>query len=680
MRTKQGVQGKGIDRLLEDVDGAYWSFLASSCRWRRSHPQSSILSTITTIITIITIININISRHNHDRDARPPTSLQSTTATPGNKSSKKFAPKKPQNRGASTLHISTPSSTEHTASPAPPAAAGATATATTQPSESRQSSVQPSISIATKPIPNREPSTNEDSTPSTLPDTTSTRRSASPTATRTPKRDASHPPSPQLPRPKPSPRRAGGIPISMPGAVRITPLPRPQSPEAHRIQPIRREDSSDRPSTEQSAQVPAIVVTQNAPLAPSPSLSVQPPASTATQNQTSTTELSSLPAPDTASPSNAPATAKPAPKQRKRKRATATDPAQSTDEPPDAQSDGQQSQQKKKRGRKAKAAPQNAENLEIEPTVVRMTDLCRDTFIGKKSKLYEEIEKIDWLDVVKKQRARKAELEARKAAGEDVAIETVEQRLDRLSRENAVARSGGAKGGGAGGMAPQMRIVNGQLVLDESSLQVDRRERDVGADGPLEIIEESNLTRRVNSATWSKREKTERWDDEETERFYEALSMFGTDFEMMSKMFIGRSRRMLKNKFVVEERRNPRMITAALKKKIPVNMAEYSRLASREFGDVEAVEDELRKIREEHEQGLAAAAAESSALTKERNEAALAELEKEANGEAGAEGDKGDKTTQKRQKKGKQKFVSRQGGDDEAVVVGTVDDFPFVRR
>src|SRR5215217_8408357 len=98
-------------------------------------------------------------------------------------------------------------------------------------------------------------------------------------------------------------------------------------------------------------------------------------------------------------------------------------------------------------------------------------------------------------------------------------------------------------------VAPQMRLVNGQLVLDETSLQIDRRERDVFDQGPLELVEESNLTRRVNSATWGRRERVERWDVAETERFYEALSMFGTDFELISKMFVGRSRRQLKNKF-----------------------------------------------------------------------------------------------------------------------------------
>ncbi|EPS39272.1 hypothetical protein H072_6943 [Dactylellina haptotyla CBS 200.50] len=627
-----------------------------------------------------------------------------------NKSNKKIAPKKPQNRGANSLHVGSTPSSDHTASPAPPSLA-------TGP-ESRASSVKPSIGIATKPLATRETPTRDDAASSVPPDTQHPPRSVSPVATR---RDASHPPSPQLQRAKPAVRRiaggasssggaaaasgggggGGGIPISMPGASRATPIATPttrtRSPEAHRIQPLpreptrdRSEDRSRRPrhSTERETPIPSITVTsETTPSSPTRAASASASLS-ATPAPTDTQAAIDPSAPDTVTSPAATTASKPfasaASKSKKRKRT----PKDGTDTPEGLAPPDDGSQEKPKRGRKPKTTPQNAENLEIEPTVVRMTDLCRDTFIGKKSKLYEEIEKIDWLDVVKKQRARKAEIEARRAAGEEVQIETVEQRLERLGRENAAARTGtggggsGGGSGGAGGMAPQMRIVNGQLVLDETSVQVDRRERDVGADGPLEVIEESNLTRRVNSATWSKREKTERWDDEETDRFYQALGMFGTDFEMMSKMFIGRSRRMLKNKFVVEERRNPRLITAALKRKIPVNMDEYSRLASREFGEVEEVETELRKIREEHEKGMEAAAAESSALTRERNEAAMAELAKEISGE-GSTADPGLSSTHhgnKKQKKGKQKFVSKQGGDDGAVVMGSLEDFSYLRQ
>ncbi|KAF3214227.1 Transcription factor TFIIIB component B [Orbilia oligospora] len=594
-----------------------------------------------------------------------------------NKSSKRVAPKKPQNRGggASSLNPSstTPSSTEHTASPAP--APPALATSTTLHPEPRASPAKPSITIATKPLPPTEDATISTviPTPSITPDTQPHRRSLSPVITR---RDVSNPPSsPQLQRAKPAaPRRAAGIPISMPGASRGNPISmpttRPRSPEVHRIQPVPRKPSRERSEetisrNQSQTPIPAIVVSQEKALtAPSP---VVPKASHAAPALAPTLEtvIPDASGTDTTITTIAKSTTKP----RKRKRPATDNPEGDSTDPAAA------SNPRPKRGRKPKTTPQNAENLEIEPTVVRMTDLCRDTFIGKKSKLYEEIEKIDWLDVVKKQRARKAEIEARRAAGEDVQLETVEQRLDRLGRENASARGGG----GAGGMAPQMRIVNGQLVLDETSVQVDRRERDVGADGPLETIEESNLTRRVNSATWSKREKTERWDDEETERFYQALGMFGTDFEMMSKMFMGRSRRMLKNKFVVEERRNPRLITAALKKKVPVDMAEYSKLAAREFGDVEEVESQLRKIREEHEKGMEAAAAENSALTKERNEAALAELAKAANGETTVS-HQPDLHSGKRSKKGKGKFVSKQSGDSGEVVMGSIEDFAYLRQ
>jgi len=171
-------------------------------------------------------------------------------------------------------------------------------------------------------------------------------------------------------------------------------------------------------------------------------------------------------------------------------------------------------------------------------------------------------------------------------------------------------------------IAPQMRLVNGQLVLDEQSLQIDRRERDAVDDEPLEQVEESNLTRRVNNATWRNKERTERWDAEETNKFYGALSMFGTDFEMCSKMFPGRTRRQLKNKFTAEERRNPGRITQSLKRKVSVNMDEYSFMAQCTFRPVEDVENELEKIRQEHEASLELSVRQGSELAKERNAAA----------------------------------------------------------
>lgn len=93
--------------------------------------------------------------------------------------------------------------------------------------------------------------------------------------------------------------------------------------------------------------------------------------------------------------------------------------------------------------------------------------------------------------------------------------------------------------------APQMRIVDGQLVLDDASLEVDRAfdvrrslfpsvnasfsltlpvcssQSLLGHVGPREVIEESAKDRMINSSTWGKMRRTEKWSQQETDRFYD---------------------------------------------------------------------------------------------------------------------------------------------------------------
>ena len=210
------------------------------------------------------------------------------------------------------------------------------------------------------------------------------------------------------------------------------------------------------------------------------------------------------------------------------------------------------------RGRRAKS-PTDAENKTIEESTVKMKDLCRDPLIGKKSKRGKELESTDWSEVVRRQRAYKADLAARRARGE-VVDETAEQRIARLAEESTSAQ--------VTMLAPQMRVVDGQIVIDEESLRVDRHQRDALQEESMEVVEENVHTRLVNSGTWSRREKGDKWEDQSTERFYEALSMFGTDFEIISKLFPGRTRRQIKNKFNCEERKDPQRITLALKHRV----------------------------------------------------------------------------------------------------------------
>ena len=73
--------------------------------------------------------------------------------------------------------------------------------------------------------------------------------------------------------------------------------------------------------------------------------------------------------------------------------------------------------------------------------------------------------------------------------------------------------------------ALQVRLINGQIVLDTDTLTVERTEaeRDYG-DGALEVVEESATSRKVNSGTYGKRQSSARWNALETDQFYDVSS------------------------------------------------------------------------------------------------------------------------------------------------------------
>ena len=73
-----------------------------------------------------------------------------------------------------------------------------------------------------------------------------------------------------------------------------------------------------------------------------------------------------------------------------------------------------------------------------------------------------------------------------------------------------------------------------------------------------QVIETAN--RVTNYGTWGKRKKTVVWTHKETVRFFKALSIFGTDFTMMKKIFKQRTKHQLKLKYKKEEKLNRALI------------------------------------------------------------------------------------------------------------------------
>ena len=125
-------------------------------------------------------------------------------------------------------------------------------------------------------------------------------------------------------------------------------------------------------------------------------------------------------------------------------------------------------------------------------------------------------------------------------------------------------------------IAPQMKLVNGQIVINEESLVVASPDT-LASDMPLLAAAPAT---RFTSATFSKAVHSLPWTHEETALFYRLLSSFGTDFTLLSTALKGRSRGEVKRKYKKEERERPAVVEEALRKRVKMDMSEFSRWRS----------------------------------------------------------------------------------------------------
>lgn len=242
---------------------------------------------------------------------------------------------------------------------------------------------------------------------------------------------------------------------------------------------------------------------------------------------------------------------------------------------------------------------QDPELVEIDATKTTMSELVRDHGTGKTSEREKKMQGIDWVEVARKRREDVPQAEVNQDGEGGGESESNQPETPRRPQQ---------------GM--QLRMVNGQIVLDEASQHIDRQAQALLDAENMVVDENADLTRRVNRMTWinDKRRdpaervsvykaKTDPWTDEETDRFYEALRMFGTDFFIISKMFAPRTRRQIKLKFVREERLDPTRINMALSgaQTVPMDLQHYAAATGLEeatFKDPEQVNAEL-KLQEE---------------------------------------------------------------------------------
>lgn len=121
-------------------------------------------------------------------------------------------------------------------------------------------------------------------------------------------------------------------------------------------------------------------------------------------------------------------------------------------------------------------------------------------------------------------------------------------------------------------LAPQVRVVDGAIVYDEkfsAAISIPSASPSSDIEQELEYVDEDDENgKHLTSATYSTRAKgSNRWNPAETDLFYEALSMCGTDFSMIQTLFPYRTRAQIKGKYKLEEKSNPQRINAALREK-----------------------------------------------------------------------------------------------------------------
>uniref|UniRef100_A0A6G1SB95 Transcription factor TFIIIB component B n=1 Tax=Aceria tosichella TaxID=561515 RepID=A0A6G1SB95_9ACAR len=131
-------------------------------------------------------------------------------------------------------------------------------------------------------------------------------------------------------------------------------------------------------------------------------------------------------------------------------------------------------------------------------------------------------------------------------------------------------------------LVPKVKMgPDGKLILDESSTLINRKnsikEKEAIIEDNEEIISRTNYDsyRRKPAST-----SQTKWSVDDTQKFYQALTIFGTDFSMMeSLLFAGhRSRTELHKKFKREERINKKKIDIALSNRISLDSEELDEL------------------------------------------------------------------------------------------------------
>ncbi|NWH74938.1 BDP1 factor, partial [Piaya cayana] len=136
-------------------------------------------------------------------------------------------------------------------------------------------------------------------------------------------------------------------------------------------------------------------------------------------------------------------------------------------------------------------------------------------------------------------------------------------------------------------LVPRVKVAeDGSIILDEESLTVEV----LRTKGPCAVEENDPIFERGSTTTYSSFRKsfyTKPWSNKETDMFFLAISMVGTDFSLIGRLFPHRARAEIKNKFKREEKANGWRIDKAFKEKRPFDFEFFAQLLEKVLADEE---------------------------------------------------------------------------------------------
>lgn len=261
--------------------------------------------------------------------------------------------------------------------------------------------------------------------------------------------------------------------------------------------------------------------------------------------------------------------------------------------------------------------PLEMDEITIEPESMTMSDLCLPTFaIGKPSTRYQQVIEAKKNQAKEKQKRKEIRDAARKERKsiEEITGEDLRKRQKEKKRDIIGELPDGQLQSAQNALLLKLGEDN-KLIVDQDSTSVSRGAPNANDDKDREVA--NPFDNPITSSTYSKRKYTDRWDSEEIIKFYQALSTWGTDFTFIAQLFPYRTRKQIKLKFNLEEKKHPEIIDLALRTKLPADFESYCKESKKEILSLDEYNDQLKNIRVKHEEEMAQIVAQREQAIKE---------------------------------------------------------------